>query len=110
MRGELHRFWLGSQEIFDLQQEGIRGSFSGREPQFEIDPMGEAAIGEVKAESDCVVLMLLDVACQMIELFWLKFDNRNMDEVDFLVVKGVGDVLLDYSHISSRVRDVLGLH
>ena len=110
MRGELHRFWLGSQEIFELQQEGIGGSFRGRKPQFEIDPMGEAAIGEVKAEGDCVVLVFLDVAGQMIELFWLKFDNWNMDEVDFLVVKGVGDVLLDYSHISCRVCDVLGLH
>lgn len=63
--------------------------------------MSEAAIGEIKTESDCLVLVLLDVCCDMIENVWLKLDNRNMHEVDFLIVKGVCYVLFDYSHISS---------
>lgn len=71
--------------------------------------MSEAAIGEIKTKSDCLVLMLLDVCSNMIEDVWLKFDDRNMHEVDFLIVKGVCYVLLDYSHISSRVGNVFGL-
>ena len=71
--------------------------------------MSEAAISEIKTKSDCLVLVLLDVCSDMIEDFRLKFDDWNMHEVDFLIVEGIGYVLFDYSHISSRVGDVFGL-
>lgn len=63
--------------------------------------MGEAAIGEVQTKSDCVVLVVLHVGCELIEELWCEFDNGNMHEVYFLIMKSVGYVLFDYSHITS---------
>jgi hypothetical protein len=72
--------------------------------------MGLAVVIEIKTEQDTFLSVIVDEIHELVELFGFDFNHGDVHHVDFLVVQGVIDILLDDCRVPSRRGDVMRLH